>query len=60
MDRIIKSFCLDCEWTARTDTVANRSGAMVDHHVATGHAIESVSCAAVSQHDASDLSDIGQ
>ena len=33
----------DCEWTARTDTVADRSAAMVEHHVTTGHDIESVS-----------------
>jgi hypothetical protein len=46
MDRIEKSFCLECEWTARTDTVADRSRAMVEHHVATGHSIDSVSCAA--------------
>ena len=56
MDRIVKSFCLECEWTARTDTVANRNTAMIDHHVTTGHDIESVSCAAVSQSDAVDES----
>lgn len=43
MDRIVKSFCLDCEWSARSDTVVDRSKALVDHHVSTGHDIESIS-----------------
>jgi hypothetical protein len=60
MDRIVTSFCRDCEWTARTDTVADRSGAVVEHHVSTGHTIDSVSCAATSEHTAADLSDFGQ
>jgi hypothetical protein len=54
MDRLVKSFCLDCEWTAQTDTVDDRSRAMVDHHVSTGHEIESVSYAAGAQHNVTD------
>jgi hypothetical protein len=49
MERIVKSYCLECEWTARTDTVDDRTGAMVEHAVTTGHDIDSVSCPAVSQ-----------
>jgi hypothetical protein len=60
MNRIVTSFCRDCEWIARTDTVADRSGAVVEHHVSTGHTIDSVSCAAGSQYTAIDQSDIGQ
>jgi predicted small metal-binding protein len=59
MDRIEKSFCLDCGWTARTDTVDDRSREMVEHHVSTGHEIDSVWRSAVSQHDAVDSSTIG-
>lgn len=42
MDRIVKSYCLDCEWTVRSDRVADRTAAMVDHAVETGHDVDSV------------------
>lgn len=42
MDRVVKSYCLDCEWTVREDIVDDRSAAMIEHAVKTGHDIESV------------------
>jgi hypothetical protein len=49
MDRIVKSYCLECEWTARTDTVDDRTAAMVEHATTTGHDIDSVWLPAVPQ-----------
>lgn len=42
MDQVMKSYCLDCEWAVRDDTVADRTAAVVEHAVATGHDIDSV------------------
>jgi predicted small metal-binding protein len=42
MEQIVKSYCLDCEWTARDDQMADRTAAVVDHAVETGHDIDSV------------------
>jgi hypothetical protein len=42
MDRIVESYCLDCEWTAATDIVGDRNKAVVKHTVTTDHDIDSV------------------
>jgi hypothetical protein len=42
MKQIVKSYCIECEWTARDDQIANRTAAVVDHAVETGHDIDSV------------------
>lgn len=41
MEQALQSYCLDCEWTARDDLVADRTRAVVEHHITTGHEIES-------------------
>jgi hypothetical protein len=41
MDRIVQSYCLDCEWSARADMVADRNEAVVEHALTTGHDIDS-------------------
>lgn len=47
MDQVMKSYCLECDWAARDDQVADRTAAMIEHAVATGHDIESVQFALV-------------
>lgn len=42
MDRVPKSYCLECEWAARDDRVVDRTAAVIEHAVETGHDIESV------------------
>lgn len=42
MDQVVKSYCLECDWAARDDQVADRTAAMIEHAVATGHDIESM------------------
>lgn len=42
MDQVVNSYCLECDWAARDDQVADRTAAMIEHAVATGHDIESV------------------
>jgi hypothetical protein len=47
MDRIVQSYCLECEWSARTDMVVDRNEAVVEHALTTGHDIDSVRINAV-------------
>lgn len=42
MDQVVKSYCLECDWAARDDHVSDRTAAMIEHAVATGHDIESM------------------
>lgn len=44
MGKIVKSYCLDCNWeiSAADTTINERTAAMVDHAVTTGHDIESI------------------
>lgn len=39
MDPVITSFCEDCDWLASSETVADRSKAMLNHALETGHDI---------------------
>ena len=41
MDRIVQSYCLDYEWSVRTDMVADRNEAVVEHALTTDHDIDS-------------------
>lgn len=42
MDRVVTSYCLECEWVVRDDRVTDRTAAVIEHAVETGHDIESV------------------
>lgn len=38
----MRSFCFECDWTASTDTVTDLSRAMIEHHLETGHDVNSI------------------
>lgn len=44
MEPVVKSYCLECEWeiSATDDTTDERTEAMIDHAIDTGHDIESI------------------
>lgn len=57
METVVKSHCLDCEWeiSATDSTTDERTAAMIDHAVTTGHDIESITRADATDGDESGI-----
>lgn len=55
MEPVVKSYCLDCEWeiSATDYTADERTAAMVDHAIDTGHDVDSITRAGGADGDGS-------
>lgn len=56
MGTVVKSYCLECEWEiSGTDYTADeRTAAMIDHAVDTGHDVDSITRAEGANSDESE------
>ncbi len=57
METVVKSYCLDCEWeiSATDYTADERTAAMIDHAIDTGHDVDSITRAEGADSDGSEV-----